>query len=362
VTLLMAAAGATDTPGATASAVRSAAAAHNVSVVYNPDTANTSVSVVDTVTGTPIGPTVTLDGTPHTPALSFDAGRAVVTAYVHDVPANTWSTQVAIMNMTTGAQIGTTLTFADTAPVYASLAPDGTRALIAVLLEPSTETGLILLDTATGTQAGTTVVLNGYPFVAPVWNPKGTRVVVTLSQLGGVATALTVLDTTTGTEAGSAVVDGFAKLAPLMTADGTRAILTTTVNNSNSWPSTRVTVVNTTSGLLAGNPLKFSGTSKVTLLGDGRTALVRTSSGFVSVLDARTATATVPLPVLPPWGLDALLRTPLGAAVGPFVFVVGLIGSAILVFYVLPAILVIPAWIGEALKGLGLPVAAETID
>jgi hypothetical protein len=328
-----------------------------VSVVYNPDTANTSVSVVDTATGAPIGPTVTLDGGPHTPGLSIDAGRAVVTAYVHDVPANTWSTQVAIMNMTTGAQIGTTLTFADTAPVFASLAPNGTRALITVLLEPSAETGLILLDTATGAQTGKTVVLNGYPFVAAVWNPQGTRVAVTLSQLGGVATTVTVLDTTTGAAAGSTTVDGFAELAPLMTADGTRAVLTTTVDTP-SGPSSRVTVVDTTSGWLVGSSLKFGGTSKVSLLPDGQTALVRTSSGFVSVINTRTATATVTLPLLPPWGLDALWRTPLGAALAPVLFVAGLLGSAILVFYVLPAILVVPAWIGEIVHRLQIAVEA----
>ncbi len=354
VTLLMAASGAADPRQSTASAT------HNVNVTYDPATDKTSVTVVDTVTNTPIGSTVTLDGSASTPVLSGDGTRALITTTFRDPVIDKYEAVAVVMNMTAGGQIGNTFGYVDAVPMSASFAPDGTRAVITLSLQSTSRIWVATLDTVSGTQTGV-VNLGGYPFVAPVWNAKGTRVLITLSQLGGETTEVTVIDATTGDVAGTTIpIKGFARSAPIMTADGTRAIVTTTVDNPNSGPSTRVIVVNTTDGWMAGNPLTFPGTAKVSRLGDGRTAVVTTRSGLVSFLDTRTAEVTPPLPLLPPFGFDvaALFATPLGAALAPGLLLAGFFSTIILTFYVLPAILVVPAWIGEIVHRLQIGVEA----
>ena len=354
VTLLMAASGAAD-PRRTA-----AAAAHDLNVSYDPVTDKTSVTVVDTATNSPIGSTVALDGSASTPVLSSDGTRALITTTFRDPVIDKYEAMAAVVNMTAGGQIGNTFGYVDAVPMSGSFAPDGTRAVITLSLQSTSRIWVATLDTTSGTQTGV-VNLGGYPYVAPVWNANGTRVLITLSQLGGVTTEVTVIDATTGDVAGTTIpIKGFARNAPIMTADRTRAIVTTTVDNPNAGPSTRVTVVNTTDGRMAGNSLTFPGTAKVSLLGDGRTALVTTRSGLVSVLDTRTADVTPPLPLLPPFGFDlaALFATPLGAVLAPGVFLAGFFGTIILTFYVLPAILVVPAWIGEIVHRLQVGVEA----
>ena len=334
---------------------------HDLNLTYDPVTDKTSVTVVDTTTNSPIGSTVTVDGSARAPVLSSDGKRALITTNDHNPVTDQNDTAAVVIDMIAGGQIGNTFGFAGASPESASFGPDGTCAVVTLLQTSTSRVFVAMLDTTAGTQTGIANLEVGYPFVAPMWNADGTRVLITLAQSGGTVTAVTVLDTTTGDVAGATSIEGFAEPAPIITPDGTRAVFTTTVytsNNSGNWPSTRVTVVNTMDGRQAGAALDLPGASTVSLLNDGRTALIRNSSGFVSILDTANATFTPPLPLLPPWGLDALWRTPLGAALTPVVFVVGLVGSAFLAFYVLPAILVIPTWIAEAFRALGLPVAA----
>ncbi|WP_144418256.1 YncE family protein [Mycobacterium sp. EPa45] len=351
VTLLMTAAGSATN------------ARRDLSIAYDPVGDKTSVTVVDATTSSPIGSTVTVDGSAGAPVRSADGKRALITTTFHNPATDKVEAVAVVMDMTAGGQIGNTLGYVDASPMSASFAPDGTRAVVTLFLESTSQIWVATLDTKTGTQTGT-ATLDGYPFVAPVWNTDGTRVVITLSQLGGETTAVAVIDATTGDVAGTIPVKGYAKTAPIMTADGTRALVTTTIDNSNSGPSTRVTVIDTAAGWLAGNPLTFPGTARVSLLGDGRVALVTTNSGLVSFVDTRGANATPLLPLLPPFGFDlaAFFATPLGSALAPGLFVVGFLGSAILAFYVLPAILWVPALITDALRGSGLlPAVAATV-
>ncbi|EHB50599.1 hypothetical protein MycrhDRAFT_5025 [Mycolicibacterium rhodesiae JS60] len=343
-----AASGTTD-PRRTKAAAATPATPNDLNIVYDQVTDNTSVTVVDSATNSPVGSTVTLDGSAGTPVLSSDGKRALITTTFHNPATDKIDTSAVVMNMTVGGQIGNTLGYSDASPMFTSFAPDGTRAVVTLFLASTSRIWVATLDTTTGTQTGV-VNLGGYPFVAPVWNANGTRVLITVSQLGGTSTAVTVLDATTGDVAGTISIQGYAESAPTVTTGGTRAIVTTTIQGPDNWPSTRVTVVNTTDGSLAGNAVTFPGTAKISLLGDGRTAVIRTSSGFVSILDTSTATASPALPLIPPWGLDLLWRTPLGGALAPVLFVAGFLGSAILAFYVLPALLVIPAWIGEIVR------------
>ena len=326
-----------------------AAAPHHLSLAYDPDTDATSVTVVDTATNTPIGSTVTVDGSADAPVLSSDGKRALITTTDHNPVTDHNDTVAVVIDMTAGKQIGNTFGFAGASPMSTSFAPDGNRAVLTLFLTSTTRIWVATLDTAAGTQTGT-VTLEGYPFVAPVWNADGSRVLITLSQ-GGETTAVTVLDATTGDTAGTALIPGFTRRTPLVTADGTRSVMVTDVH-TNAGGHTRVTVINTDDGSPVGKSLRILGTAKISSLGDGHTILVSNGSGFVSILDTRTAAASPPLPLLPPWGLDAatLIRTPLGAALAPVVFFVGFFGSAIFAFNVLPAILAIPAWIGEIVR------------
>ncbi|MCV7215283.1 hypothetical protein H7J51_08285 [Mycobacterium crocinum] len=359
VTLLMTASGATES-GRTKNVAAASAAPNSLSIVYDPNTDTTGVTVVDSVTNSPIGSTATLDGVVETQSVTADGKRTVITTTVHHYAPETYATELAVMNMTAGGQIGDTLSFANADVAVAPiLAPDGTRASVTLYLQTTSQVGVALLDTTTGAQIGSTVALDGYPFVVPVWNATGTRVVVTLSQLGGDTTAVSVLDATAGAMTGpTALIIGSTRRTPTLTADGTRAVVTTTLDNPNGGGSTRVTLVDTTNGGQVGTSLRLPGKTGVSVVGVGRIALVATGSGFVSILDTRTAAATPPLPLAPPWGFDAgaFFQTPLGKALAPVVFFAGFLGIPILLFDVLPVILVVPAWIGEIVHQVRIAV------
>jgi hypothetical protein len=142
------------------------------------------LTVIDTTTGTQIGTTTTLTGFLNGPILfSANTGRAVVaTISSNFVTTGIATTQVAVINTTTGTQTGSTLTYTpDTG--YALLSADGTRALI------NTGSKLAVINTITGTQAGTTVTGGSYPLLTP----DGTRVLIVT---GSNPTRVTVLQIT----------------------------------------------------------------------------------------------------------------------------------------------------------------------
>ncbi|MBE1547137.1 YVTN family beta-propeller protein/VCBS repeat-containing protein [Mycobacterium sp. OAS707] len=141
----------------------------------------TRLTVIDTTTGTQIGPTTTLTGFLNGPVLfSANTGRAVIaTISSNFATTGVGTTEVAVINTTTGAQVGSIFTYKpDTGS--ALLSADGTRALI------NTGSQLAVINTLTGTQAGATVTGGNYPLLTP----DGTRALIVT---GYNPTKLTVL-------------------------------------------------------------------------------------------------------------------------------------------------------------------------
>ena len=149
-----------------------------VSVPVAKAAANTVVTVIGSVTVAGI-----LNGNPSgQPPVSADRTRALI---VTDVGHS--STRVAVVNTTTGAQIGNTLTLTGTTltdrdtsypPVISA---DGTRAVITATTTDwlfGTTTRVAVVNTTTGTQIGTTLVFSGEPSVNLALNADGTRVVL----------------------------------------------------------------------------------------------------------------------------------------------------------------------------------------
>jgi hypothetical protein len=198
----------------------------------------TTVSVIDAATGTRIGTPVPLNGyiligsqAGQTP-LSEDGTHILVTTYARDSATYTNSTQVAVIDTTTGIQTGPTLTLPGATDASRFLTADGSRVL-ATTRVPDPTTGITnmrvaLIDTATGAQTSTTVT--GYLMGAPQLTPDGKHVVMTTGifnlATGTTTTQVTVIDTTTGTQT-STKLSGAPSDGLRLTADGSRALVTT---------------------------------------------------------------------------------------------------------------------------------------
>jgi len=178
----------------------------------------------------------------------------------------------------------------------------------------------------------------------------GTRALITTAvndpRTSTWATWATVVDFEADKQVGTTVVvPGSPYGSPLVTADRTRAVITTFVSDwETRSTSTRVAVIDTTTGAQTGTTLTLTGQPSGSQLSGtgGKTAQVSTTSGLVATIDTATG-RSVSLPVAYPWGLDvdAFLNTPLGQVVGGIVVSAYFVGSVVLVFFVIgPAIAV----------------------
>ena len=211
--------------------------------------------VVDTVAGTQTDDTPTLPGYPGLPVTSADGAHVLI------VSGAAGNTSVAVVDTATGEQVGTTITVpgvpydstqSGSARDPLLLSADGTRALITTSVrDPVTgmpTTRVTRIDTVAGTQSGTTV--DGYPLGSPQLNPDRTRAMVTTGvynpATGTTATQVAVIDTATGTQIGTGVtLTGAPSGYPVLSADGTRAFITTFVSDprTGATTATRVTVL-----------------------------------------------------------------------------------------------------------------------
>ena len=201
----------------------------------------TTWTVIDTTTAASVGPGVSLldppvkFGTdeptdyPATTQLSADGTRAVLTTYSEN--DHHFQTRVAVLDTTTGRQVGTTAIFqANWTPSGVQLSPDGTHVVVTSTLDFVT-TYVTVLSTETGT-VGSVLGLHG-DVTGPVqFNHDGTRAVVTTrgdANANGVATLVTVIDTTTGSRIGTTVpVPDAAGIGPAkMSDDGTLVVVPT---------------------------------------------------------------------------------------------------------------------------------------
>src|SRR6185436_18776042 len=120
---------------------------------------------VDLTTGTQTGTTLEIPGEGYA-VLSADGTRAVVTAYATD--STRTITNVAVIDMATGKQIGTTLS--STYPGYGSSSTQlvNAKAKRAVITTSSYNPAIVenvtrvaVIDTSTGSQIGTAVEITG---------------------------------------------------------------------------------------------------------------------------------------------------------------------------------------------------------
>jgi YVTN family beta-propeller protein/VCBS repeat-containing protein len=209
---------------------------------------NGTAVIIDTTTGAQVGAPLTLAGIP-TDLEVVSAGRALITTTVRASTLGTGNSQVALINMSTGAQIGTAVALPGDA-WSVEMSGDGTRALVTTKVENLSpglsdpdSTRVAVIDTITGKQVGTTITLSGEVYGAQLLSAAGTHFVITTELWDPVAykatTRIVVIDTTTGKQAGLPVtIAGGPAGVILFNADGTRILITTLATNRSSGIST----------------------------------------------------------------------------------------------------------------------------
>lgn len=268
--------------------------------VYEPGTyrySSTRVAVIDTGTQNQVGDTLTLPGTGYPPktVLTADGSRAIVTA----PGAGNSTVSVAVIDTATGRQVGDTFTV-DGTFVSTVLSAKSSRAVVTTNVYDSpgaynvSSTRVALIDTATGEQVGDTFTAPGAS-LSTVLSANGSRAVVTTgvfdpaTYLYSASTGVAVLDTATGEQVGDSLsVDGagFCAVSP----DGSRAVLTTSVHNGAGYSPPEVTVIDTASGDQVGDSFFFAGSGSAGVSGstvftaNGSRAVVAIGSG-VAVVD-----------------------------------------------------------------------------
>jgi hypothetical protein len=146
----------------------------------------TPIAVIDLTTGTQIGTTVTPIGDAYaSPVFTLNGTRAVIATDFDDPTTGASSTRVTTINTVTGMPTGTTVTLSGVLasgvnkPLAVMLSPDGGRALIATTSSSGTGTSQVaMIDTSTGRQIGNTVTISGN-LSGLRWSADGTRVMVT---------------------------------------------------------------------------------------------------------------------------------------------------------------------------------------
>jgi YVTN family beta-propeller protein len=272
------------------------------------------VAVLDTTTGTQIGTTLSLVGKPtygDQPVWTPDGTRALVTTKVYDSATGLNTTRVTTINTTTGTQIGATVSLTSGAfGGRVSLIPNGSHALI------TAGDQVTVINTNTGTQTGTTVTLNGPPS-APLFSADGSRALITS------AGNLTVIDTTTATQVGTTLTltpTGPRSIVTLLTADGTHALVTTDRRyiGDPAVPATPVAVIDLTTGNQIGTTLSLIGETYASpvFTFDGAHALITTGFDDLTTGVSTTRVTTVNIATGMQIGATVTLAGVLSSGVG----------------------------------------------
>ena len=327
----------------------------------------TQVAVISSTSGAQLGKTIAIEGSPGTPAYSTDGQHAVITTAFDELGEKSTS-HLAVINTVTGAQVGDVLTLTGDATFAPPLivAPDASRVLVVGVFYGA-DSFARLVDTTTGAWEGFSV--RGYPDRAPALAPDGVHALITTtyydSDLGD--TLVSVMDIETATRPSPSVpsvrVDGIQYGNPIITPDGHAVIATTFTNSDTGGVSTRVAVIDTTTGKQIGTTHKITGrivdSAPPALEGDH--VVFRTSAELEVAVNSGTG-AVHTTSLTNPWEFNpnAFWRSPLGTAMAPGLFVLGFLGSAILGFYILPAIAQAAVWISQTF-GLPLPAATASL-
>jgi len=249
------------------------------------DGGSPTYTVIDTASGAKVGSTVAVSGSPWTVAFSSDGTRAVVYTDDQDDAGNA-TTNVAVINATSGVQLGSTLTLTGTIDSTMPFSSDGSRAVVVAF---STDTSappvaqFAVLNLQTGEQVGSTASFAGTTASSSVTvqlNAQGNRAVVTVAETA--STAIRIIDTGTGSQLGAtATFDGVSYNGAQLSADGNRALIA--VANFVADGDT-VTVNNTTAAIfdLASGAMTTydqDGTGSAQLSADGSRLVINTTTG-----------------------------------------------------------------------------------
>ncbi|MBB3606733.1 hypothetical protein FHT40_006426 [Mycolicibacterium sp. BK556] len=229
---------------------------------------------------------------------------------------------------------------------------DGTRQLATVVFtdpENRLNTTLTVSDTATGDPVGPSLTVLGDATASSTQflTADGSRVLLTTSVYGyepigggyvqgGFKTWTRVVDTATGTVVGSPVVIRGNPSGTLITAGGSRAVITTYYDNPTTHKtSIRVAVIDTVTGRQVGNTIPVSGQpSSTTPLAPGSDIVVsRTHLGLAAIVDTRSG-AALTIPVAFPWGIDL-------SPLAPAIFVANLFLGVLVVAPVLAVVRIV---------------------
>jgi hypothetical protein len=222
-------------------------------------------------------------------------------------------------------------------------------------------TTLTVTDTATGDAVGPALTVSGDAASSPArfLTADGSVALLTTAVYGydpigggyvqgGFKTWVRVVDTATGTVIGSAVVvKGYPAGTPFVTADGSRAVITTYYDNPTSHKtSIRVAVIDTVTGHQVGNTIAVSGQpSSTTPLAPGSAIIVsRTHLGLAAVIDTRSG-AALTIPIAFPWGIDL-------SPLGPVIFVADLFLGVLVVAPVIAVLRIVE----EGLHSIGVNI------
>ena len=269
--------------------------------LYVANTGSNTVSVINTATNTLIdtNPNVvwharnSVGSSPTSVALSPDGGLAYVangndTVSVISTKDYTVVSTVAIDSDTSGGHV---VAVSPNGTVYVTDAVDKSVRVLVLSATVTPATKLMLL--------GSSVTITGDVTPRPLMTADGTRAVIVTPVTSGTTktTRVAVIDTATGKQVGSTLtLSGGAPSAEL-SSDGTRAFVTTTDPNTNS---TRVTVINTATGTQIGTTTSGTGspTDAKLLSADANRYQVITQAGpgsqstQVTIVDTTTGTET----------------------------------------------------------------------
>ncbi|MCV7368359.1 hypothetical protein CRI77_09415 [Mycolicibacterium duvalii] len=213
-----------------------------------------AVAVVNVLTGAQIGSTQGLIGqtssTSYFSQFTGDGARLVLATPVYNMSGGSSDTRIAVLNMIDGTLVGSPAIlpggFATGAPF---LTVDDTRVLVVTDAyngqNRTYSTKVAVFDTLTGNQAGSTLTLDGRVLYRPMLlSENGTHAAMaaTTSSIFGSTTRLVVVNTLTGAQTVSISIPGAISGDPVMTPDGTHLLVTTTTAATLTSRTTRVSV------------------------------------------------------------------------------------------------------------------------
>ena len=248
----------------------------------------TRTSVIDTTSGAQIGAGLSLAGSESfaSQAFSSDGTHALITTIERSETTGAYTTRAAVINTATGDQVGVPITIAGEVYNAQLLRADGSRALISTATYDGRTSTFItraaVIDTTTGAQIGSPVTLTGYSASGPVQLSRdGTRAVIATTN--GSATQVAVINTVNGVQVGNTISltgPGYT----LMSADGSRAVVATSYGTK-----TQVAVIDTATGIFKTFTYSSAMAGTPILTPDGKRVLITLGANPVRVVVLKIA-------------------------------------------------------------------------